>query len=70
LAMQEKKIRCTLCKKQFLIGFSEKQYLTVMGFAEPTVCPSCQEKENVWNDTKKRRKNNDKKKHFRLKYGL
>jgi hypothetical protein len=68
--MQEKKIRCALCKKQFLIGLSENQYLTVMGFAEPTICPSCQGKEITWNPLKQRRRNNDKKKHFRLKYGL
>jgi hypothetical protein len=68
--MQEKKIRCALCKREFLIGLSEKQYLTVMGFAEPTICPSCQEKEIKWNHLKQRRKNNDKKKYFRLKYGL
>jgi hypothetical protein len=47
--MQEKKIRCELCKREFLIGLSEKQYLTVMGFTEPTICQSCQEKDTTWN---------------------
>ena len=68
--MKDKFITCVQCEGTFVFSVSEQEHFTAMGFGEPKRCPACRKKKSKGDNSKERKRSDDKKKHFRLKYEI
>lgn len=66
--MKDKTIICIQCDRPFVFSVLEQEHFKEQGFDDPRRCPACRKNKSKGDDPRARRRNGDKKKHFRLKY--